>query len=496
MFPSISETLVVYENTTNTLQLSNSSEQWKISLQEVKLLYLQRQYKQCAAKATKLLRKVDGQSLPIHKAFLHYYSAISYETLGQAAHKYSSNKLPLLNLVKDNLVACKSSLTAALSKPKEHPQLQPPRRKPSNRKREHVSMNEKRNTYPATSPTKLRRDDDTALIENAVSHAAPSPEPAQQPTTSDKLPRQGQKKKNELMPSPLRIHKVYYRGGQVQSMVEWDPPSSPPPTRPLPELPAEAYRRPSPQEQQQAEEATISLYRPLAPQFYRHSIATGPRPRSRNNSSNHSRNRTNQRSPFPLPANSPLIPLIASLSAQLDANILSITTRISQTHELQRAHKSKKKNRLASFWSFTPTYDDDGGGDNDGDNGHNHGHGYGYGYSYNYTNNYSHGAGGAGGFGSRNSSGASTTSSSINGIANINGCTSSSSPLAPTSATNARSSPSPSDESRQQRIARLKAEGWKTVGLRSRERGWKGAEYYERLCNEALAELYGKGRAG
>lgn len=48
-----------------------------------------------------------------HKAYLHYYSAISYETLGDAAHNYSSNKLPLLHLARDNYIACHVSLTVA-----------------------------------------------------------------------------------------------------------------------------------------------------------------------------------------------------------------------------------------------------------------------------------------------------------------------------------------------------------------------------------------------
>lgn len=70
MSPSIYGSLVVPSNSTHTLQLSYPSEEWKLSLQEVKLLYLQRQYKQCAAKSTKLLRKADNQVSFSLSAFL------------------------------------------------------------------------------------------------------------------------------------------------------------------------------------------------------------------------------------------------------------------------------------------------------------------------------------------------------------------------------------------------------------------------------------------
>jgi len=52
------------------------------------------------------------------------------------------------------------------------------------------------------------------------------------------------------------------------------------------------------------------------------------------------------------------------------------------------------------------------------------------------------------------------------------------------------SSPATFEETKQERIARLRAEGWNTVGLRAKHRGWKGKEYYERLCSEVLDDLY------
>ena len=45
-------------------------------------------------------------------------------------------------------------------------------------------------------------------------------------------------------------------------------------------------------------------------------------------------------------------------------------------------------------------------------------------------------------------------------------------------------------ETKPQRIARLRNEGWTTVGLRNHRRGWKGAASYQAYCNKVLDELY------
>ncbi|PGH09308.1 hypothetical protein GX51_00750 [Blastomyces parvus] len=503
MSPSIfSDSFVVQGSSTHAFQLSQPSEQWKLSLQEVKLLYLRRQYKQCAAKSTKLLRKMDIQLHAIQKAFLHYYSAISYDALGRGAHNYSSNKLPLLNLARDNFTGCKSSIMVALGgsvEKKQHlkPPLQQQWRKPNNnRTREHVLKNDKRKSYPGVSPTKSCREAPRAVEHGTNHHAAASTAPAQQstsPSQSTMVPRQGPSVNNkELMPSPLRIHKVYQNGYYQDQLIEYDPPSLPPPTRPLPELPPEANHSPvsnianaTTTHDEPHTVTTVSLFRPLAPQFYRHSIGFSPASPLTTSSRRTGRNSTihkpqaNANSIFPLPQNSPLIPLITSLCTQLDANVKSTCTLISRTLELQRVHNAKKNSRLASFWSFTPTYDDENVIANDPF----------YNHDTDYSNDYSHKAA------------ATTTTSSSNSSYHSNG--NSTSPPSSTSSTSSPSSsppPPPSssastDETRQQRIARLKADGWTTVGLRSRKRGWKGSAYYERVCNEALAELYGNGNA-
>jgi hypothetical protein len=43
-------------------------------------------------------------------------------------------------------------------------------------------------------------------------------------------------------------------------------------------------------------------------------------------------------------------------------------------------------------------------------------------------------------------------------------------------------------ETKEQRIKRLRQEDWK-IGIRSKHSFWKGTEYYDKLCETALAEL-------
>ncbi|GKZ16973.1 hypothetical protein AbraIFM66951_005700 [Aspergillus brasiliensis] len=45
-------------------------------------------------------------------------------------------------------------------------------------------------------------------------------------------------------------------------------------------------------------------------------------------------------------------------------------------------------------------------------------------------------------------------------------------------------------ESKEQRIARLRRDGWQTVGIRGQKSGWKGERYYREYCERVLDELY------
>lgn len=86
--------------------------EWKLALGEVKLLYLQRRYKQCIARCDTLLDANEAtvrtvlsdcrsttdnfKAHQIHKAFIYFYSAICYESLGLLAPTYSVKKLSFL----------------------------------------------------------------------------------------------------------------------------------------------------------------------------------------------------------------------------------------------------------------------------------------------------------------------------------------------------------------------------------------------------------------
>ncbi|KAL4752091.1 hypothetical protein BDW72DRAFT_212308 [Aspergillus terricola var. indicus] len=78
-----------------------TSAQWKSALCEIKLLYIQKQYKRCVARSSCILAKAREPMNPIYKIYLHFYSAICYEAMGVYAHEYSSKKVPLLHKTLD-----------------------------------------------------------------------------------------------------------------------------------------------------------------------------------------------------------------------------------------------------------------------------------------------------------------------------------------------------------------------------------------------------------
>ncbi|RAK96376.1 uncharacterized protein BO80DRAFT_505464 [Aspergillus ibericus CBS 121593] len=125
-----------------------------------------------------------------------------------------------------------------------------------------------------------------------------------------------------------------------------------------------------------------------------------------------------------------------SLSTQITTSITTLQTHITYITALQHArHMSRGMRRSGSFWSFSPIKspsrkDKDGG-----------------------------------------------TAISIG----ESGGSEQTSPLPSTTLLN---------ETKAQRIERLRGEGWRTVGIRSPRLGWKGEEYYRGFCEGVLEELY------
>ncbi|KAJ5539417.1 hypothetical protein N7513_007749 [Penicillium frequentans] len=91
---------------------------WKNVLVEVKRLYLLKQYKQCAAHCMKLLANAKEPLEPVHRTFLTFYAAICYELLGRAAHIYSAKKVNLLRLALENFVNCAAALPPLVNLPR------------------------------------------------------------------------------------------------------------------------------------------------------------------------------------------------------------------------------------------------------------------------------------------------------------------------------------------------------------------------------------------
>ncbi|KAL4819615.1 hypothetical protein BDW67DRAFT_181951 [Aspergillus spinulosporus] len=83
-----------------------TSAQWKSALREIKLLYIQKQYKRCVARSSCILAEAREPMNPIYKIYLHFYSAICYEAMGMYAHEYSNKKVPLLREALGSLAAC------------------------------------------------------------------------------------------------------------------------------------------------------------------------------------------------------------------------------------------------------------------------------------------------------------------------------------------------------------------------------------------------------
>ncbi|KAJ5613245.1 hypothetical protein N7510_006439 [Penicillium lagena] len=118
---------------------------------------------------------------------------------------------------------------------------------------------------------------------------------------------------------------------------------------------------------------------------------------------------------------------IEFLRSQVNSSITSLQSQIDNITELQHARRDRNMRRCASFWTFSPVKHDDLSDQMEDD-----------------------------------------------GCEKIVDCFGQ--PLR--------------KESKEQRIARLRAEGWDTIGLRSYRSTWKGAKYYQEYCNAVLDELY------
>ncbi|MCJ1482392.1 hypothetical protein MMC06_002556 [Schaereria dolodes] len=92
--------------------------QWRIALAQVKLFYMNRQWKECIARCGQLLDESKSTPHPVHATYLHYYSALSNEIIAQSLHNLSTAKLPLLISAKNSYLAASLSLPKLDKRPK------------------------------------------------------------------------------------------------------------------------------------------------------------------------------------------------------------------------------------------------------------------------------------------------------------------------------------------------------------------------------------------
>ncbi|KAI9760083.1 MAG: hypothetical protein M4579_001916 [Chaenotheca gracillima] len=87
---SLSQTLNVQP------RLSRQSRDWKYALLDIKILYLEQEYKKCRTRCEELLAESADSLHPLHTIYLHFYSAICLESTADSVHPLSTKKLPLL----------------------------------------------------------------------------------------------------------------------------------------------------------------------------------------------------------------------------------------------------------------------------------------------------------------------------------------------------------------------------------------------------------------
>ncbi|KAE8140010.1 hypothetical protein BDV38DRAFT_269414 [Aspergillus pseudotamarii] len=379
-----------------------SSQQWKAALHDVKLLYIQCQYKQCAARATELLEKAREPLHPVYKTYLYFYSAVCYEEMGRAAHKYSGTKVPLLQGALDRFDICSTVLPSPIpvsSRSSEELNL------PSLGESSSASESSESPSTVSSLVTSI-----TDIIDRTIQWKEEDPFISDSDSCPDidsgTVTRVVDGRADHLLvPLPLTLRKpsdeVLRDSGHTAPRNERPDRAHLPPPLPIKIVPRAVtgkYKRTMdlPIDNRDTRLCTDDLLIDL-----------------------------NERKPAPsTPQYSDSIrrynSRIRSLQSQIDSSINSIHMLIDEVEEKQHTRKMAKSiKRSASFWSFSPIKGGDG--------------------CWEKVD-----------FPKR----------------------------------------SPGKETKQERIERLRSEGWKTVGLRCAARGWKGGEYYKAYCSSVLDELY------
>ncbi|KAE9381802.1 hypothetical protein N431DRAFT_14197 [Stipitochalara longipes BDJ] len=80
---------------TDLIIVPHTEEEWKVVMEEVKILYLKGQYKHCSMRCKQILDSITDQTHPLYSIYLCFFTASSLEMTARSLHNHSSNKLPL-----------------------------------------------------------------------------------------------------------------------------------------------------------------------------------------------------------------------------------------------------------------------------------------------------------------------------------------------------------------------------------------------------------------
>lgn len=478
-------------------------------LMEVKRLYLDRQYKQCAARAIDLLTATKetvasvsiqlfehvtkvwnltslAQVHPMYRVYLAFYAGISYEFLGQSAHLYSSNRVTYLHDALDSFLECLSAIPESISLPKlptiyptppPNPKSvsQPPLVPTTPQTCFEFSDDSQERSPPQPVPFEtLTRMIDTSLrVQNLGSTFVPSSEGKEQTPFMQarlvavaapegslrnngmfrvRLPPISDSDKGEedifesdsLVPSPLRVQKAPPR----------DLPQRDRGHHTLYDTPTKRKANFAPRSFGDTLSSVLNIDRNKSSARQTFSISDAlsspshiPIPTKnvahKSNDDTCEERKKDERKRDGQKRNDKIVKYeditfghiaqivkfnrgVELLRSQVKANILDIKKHAEKVTEIQRARRARKIPRAVSLWSFSP--------------------------------------------------------------------------FNPPEESEADPQPEPeltmdqfgnvsTKETKEQRIIRLRAEGWNTVGLRSSRSTWKGARYYKEFCSVVLNEL-------
>lgn len=417
---------------------------------------------------------------PIHQVFLNFYAAISYELLGQAAHLYSSMKISFLNAALDCFTNCDAVLPEPMPLPKlpaiekTLPPSSPPVYYPSTPRTPRCSLlsfdgglfQSPRRDSLVRSITRLIdislwdfEEDDPFMSDNEKGRENPfmlslSPLARNLATKAEKdrlfrvmcsPTRISAAKIKEpvkrsttttLIPSPLRVRKIPEElGPRLTKPRSFENISS---SGSSPKSLGRSSNRPRPPPLP----LRIIPATKLNIDAQKGDIKSVPTSNMKTSLSSGDHNvQTSRKTTAPAEPTEEMTPAraarvvrhnrrIETLRSQITININSIQQHVDHVLNIQRARRSRQMQRSISFWSFDPIKsrsDDD------------------------------EGEVGAG----------KDREPILDEFGNF---------LV--------------KETKAQRIARLRSEGWKTVGLRSPRSTWKGSRYYQEFCTMVMNEMY------